>query len=296
MDLIIFKNMKLFSLILTFLLIQNILSVTFTEAMKNLEIAESYIKDYKDTHTTSYTLKHLVLCYIREGKYKSNTWEIAAGSCPSDLDSYVKERDSQANTKANTVRSYGEIATPSGDKIDFVHMFATMNGIEFGDSYTDKYSALVGWGGDTAQLAQDLKVESGTLEELVTIAKTKYLGIKGQFGPADLISDIDAPVILKKTGSNTFASTMRNYYNTNEYKDRVKNFLSLTFPGVEKSNLRDAVYKRYSSDAYIDVLECNYGLRSSFLGCLIPGSYVSQYKNHPKAANYAFADYLASNS
>lgn len=290
--------MKVSYLIFTFLLIQNIGAVTFDAAMNDLETLESYLVDFKNTHTTSSSVKFLTLCYIREGKYDSTQWRIAAGSCPSDLAAYIESRDAQAGTNAHLTRTYGEIATPSnpaGDKIDFVHIFAAMNGIEYGGSYTGEYSTLVGWGGDTAQLAKDIKGETGTLEELVTIAKTKYLGVKGSFGFADLISDLDAPVILKRrTDSTTFATVMRNYYkNTNDYKNRIDNFLSLTFPGVAKSNLRTEVYNRYNSDDFCNVLECNYGIRNSGFTCYFPGSVNTNYKNHQKAAPYAFADYLA---
>ena len=95
-----------------------------------------------------------------------------------------------------------------------------MNGIEFGESYTGGYSTLTGWGGDTAQLLQDIKGESGTLDELINIVSTIYLGIKGQFGPADLVSDLDAPIILNaKNNQNTFASIMRNYYENDDYEN-----------------------------------------------------------------------------
>lgn len=288
--------MKSLCLILTFLLIQNIVTVTFDVAMSNLEILEGYIKEYKSTHTTSSTVKFLTLCYIREGKYDSTQWRIAAGSCPSDLVTYISGKDTEKGTKAADTRTYGEINAPSGDKIDFVHIFACMNGIEYGGSYTGEYSTLVGWGGDTAQLAKDIKGETGTLDELISITRSKYLGIKGSFGQADLISDLDAPVILKKkTDSNTFSSIMKSYYKTaSDYNNRVANFLSLTFPGVAKtqSDLRNAVYNRYNSDDYCNVLECNYGIRNSGFTCYFPGGVISQYKNHQKAAPYAFADYL----
>ena len=291
--------MKVLSLILSFLLIQNIIAVTFLEAMLNLGVLENYIRDYKLTHTTSYSVKQLTLCYIREGKYHSSIWDIAAGSCPTDLEQYINERDANSITNTSLVRTYGEIETPSGDTIDFVHLFATMNGIDFGNSYTEGYSSLVGWGGDCAKLAQDLMEESGTLEDLVTSASTNYLGIKGQFGSAILTSDLDAPsILMKKNDLNTFATVMTLYYTKlkGDYKNRVKNFLDITFPGVSKNDLRDELYKRYSDDSNIKVLECNYELRNSFIGCAIPGSYHIKYKNHAKAATYAFADYLTSNS
>ena len=288
--------MKSFILFLLFLYIQNINSVTFSEALDNLEILESYIQEFKNEKKPSASITHLVTCYIREGAYSSKEWSIAGGSSPTDLDAYIKAKDAEKNTNAQEVRNYKEIVLPNKEKIDFVHLFAVMNGIEFGESYTGGYSTLTGWGGDTAQLLQDIKGESGTLDELINIVSTKYLGIKGQFGPADLVSDLDAPIILNaKNNQNTFASIMRNYYENDDYENRVENFVELTFPNVAKKDLRSQAFSRYSKDSYIQILECKYGVRESgFLGCLLPGNIMTKFSNHQKAAVYAFVDYLTS--
>ena len=289
--------MKSFALILLFLYIQNINSVTFTEALDNLEILESYITEFKTEKKSSTSYNHLVSCYIRLGAYTSSEWTIAGGSLPDGLEDYIKQKDTEKKTNAQGVRKYKEITLPTKEKIDFVHLFAVMNGIEYGGSYTDGYSSLVGWGGDTAQLLQDIKGEAGTLDELIDIVKTKYLGVKGQFGAADLVSDLDAPVILNsRKDDNTFASVMKNYYENGDCIKRVENFVKLTFPKVEKSALRAQAFNRYNSDTYINILECKYGVRASgLLGCIIPRDILSQYKNHQKAAVYGFADYLTSN-
>ena len=288
--------MKSFQLILLFLFIENIFTVTFTDAINNLAILESYIKEYKKEKSATDSETHLILSYIRAGRYSSSEWSIAGGTFPSDLHSYIQSKDSEQSTNAQEVRKYGEIELPSKEKIDFVHLFAVMNGINYGNSYTGGYSSLVGWGGDSAQLLQDIKGESGDLDKLIETVLSKYLGIKGQFGEADLVSDLDAPVILnnKKDGVS-FADTIKNYYETNEYKNRYTNFVKLTFPDSTKDSLRNDAFNRYSKDSLINILECKYGVRDSgVFGCYLPGSILTQYKNHQKAAVYAFADYLLS--
>ena len=288
--------MRSLTLFFLFLLLQNISCVTFNEAINNLSILESYIKEFKTEKKSSASLNHLITTYIREGVYSSTEWSIAGGSSPSGLDEYIASKDKEKNTNAQSVRKIREIETPSKEKIDFVHLFAVMNGIEFGNSFTGGYSSLVGWGGDTAQLLQDIKVESGTLDELIETVLTKYLGIKGQFGPADLVSDLDAPVILNnKKDDNTFASIIKDYYESGDYENRIADFVAITFPGVEKENLRKQVFDRYSKDSYIQILECKYGVRDSgFLGCYLPGNIMTKFKNHQLAAAYGFADYLTS--
>ena len=48
-------------------------------------------------------------------------------------------------------------------------MFAVMNGIEYGNSYSDQFAHLVGWGGDTEQLLEDIMNQKGNLESLMEI-------------------------------------------------------------------------------------------------------------------------------
>ena len=173
-----------------------------------------------------------------------------------------------------------------------------MNGIEYSKSYSEEIAHLVGWGGDTFQLLQDIKKESGDLGELIDIAKT-YFNVKGGFGPADFISDVDAPIILKKKQDDNnvkFSDIITSYYNNQQYTDRIYNFVTLTFPSLTQiTKFREELFKIYSSDYYIKVLECQDGLRDSTITCVLPGSIKSQYANHQKAAVYVVSDYLADN-
>ena len=271
--------------------------MTFDAAMANLKILESYISQYKTEKSSTLSLNQLILGFIRQGKYDDATWTLVGGNVPKDLLAYIQDQDAKHSTKSLECRSYGDILLPTNKKFDFVHLFAVMNGMDFLPSS----STLVGWGGDLAQLAQDLKnnfKDTTDLDKLIIEAK-KFLGIKGQFGEGDLNADIDAPLILrkKKLGA-TFAATLQNYYANGEYKAKIRNFVSLTFPEVKsKEELREAVFNKYGNDAFIKILECKYGLRAggSILKCYSPKDLLPQFVNHQKAAVYAFADYLSDN-
>lgn len=289
--------MNLSNVLLFFLSFSVVLSVTFDTALRNLEILESYISEYKNEKQSSKSLNHLILSFIREGKYNDATWTLVAGDVPKDLYDYIKEKDNQHGTKALDCRTYGDIYLPTKKNIDFVHLFAVMNGMENMPSS----SALVGWGGDLAQLAQDLKnnfKDLTNLEQLMTQAK-KFLGIKGQFGEGDLNADIDAPIILKmKKTSATFAATIRNFYATGDYETKIKSFVQISFPELKNiEDIRNVVYNKYNKDTFINILECKYGLRAggSVLKCYSPKELLPQFINHQKAAVYTFADYLKSN-
>ena len=137
----------------------------FNKVMNDLEDLETYIKEYiTEKSYTQSSLTHLIVCYIRLGGYSSSEWQIAGGEIPNDLAEYISSKDEENETSAKKTQTYRDIVTPNGDKIDFVHMFAVMNGIEYGNSYTDNFAHLVGWGGDTEQLLEDIMKKSGDLE------------------------------------------------------------------------------------------------------------------------------------
>ena len=278
--------MKLIVLFFTSLILGNICGPSFDEMIKNLRTLESYISQYKKEKKSKQSVTELVLTYIREGKYTGIYWKIAAGSAPKDLASYIDKKDIEHGTSTAKCRKYGDIVMPSKEKSDFVHLFAAMNGIHHSKSYTGKFSALVGWGGDTTQLMQDIKNFKGDVNKL-SIEASKFFGIKGQFGEADLIADLDAPIFLKKkTEANTFADIIENYYNKGEYTNRVNDFVKLTFPELgknsDKNKFRSVVNKRYKDDSYLKMLEMKYSI---FTG----------YDNHRIAAVNTFADYLYKN-
>ena len=278
--------MKLIILIFASLIFENICIISFSDMIKNLRTLESYISQYKKETKSKQSITELVFTYIREGKYKSNYWKIAAGSAPKNLESYIDKKDKEHGTSTAKCRKYGDILMPSNEKSDFVHLFAVMNGIHHSNSFTREYSALVGWGGDLTQLIQDIKNFNGNWEKLY-IEASKFFGIKGQFGQADLIADLDAPIFLKrKNEANTFADIIENYYTKGEYKNRVKDFVKLTFPPLDKNSNKDkfrsVVSRRYRGDSYLKVLEMKYSIYGS-------------YENHRIAAIYIFADYLYKN-
>ena len=125
----------------------------YEKMLKDLYNLENYIKEYiKEKSYTNSTLTHLITCYIRIGVYTDKEWEPVGGLLPDDLVSYITIKDEEKGTSAQATQTYREIVMPNGETIDFVHMFAVMNGIEHGKSFSDIYAHLVGWGSDTEQL------------------------------------------------------------------------------------------------------------------------------------------------
>ena len=269
----------------------------FEKVMTDLENLEKYIRDYMDEYSyKEKTLTHLIVCYIRLGAYTTQEWTIAGGELPDNLTTYIADKDKEYETTAQATQTYREIEMPNKDINDFVHMFAVMNGIEHGNSYSSNFAHLVGWGGDTEQLLENIMASTGDLESLMEIAKTNYFRIKGGFDEPDLIADLDGVILLyKKNDDNNFADLMRHYYNSDEYKNRVTEFVKLTFPGLNDTELfRETLFKIYSEDIFIKILECNAGLREKgSFGCYLPGNILEKYADHQKAAVYVVSDYFS---
>ncbi len=286
--------MKTIFLLLLVVFINGLKSGSYEDVLTDLKNLEKYIRDYIQEKAPSYTLTHLITCYIRLGAYSGMAWDIAGGTIPDDLATYISFKDATYGTNAANCQNYGDIDLPTGEKLDFVHSFAVMNGIENGKSYEGNFAHLVGWGGDSFQLLKDIKNEQGTVEEIMEVAKT-YFNIKGGFGPGDLIGDVDAPILLKKkTDDNDFADLIRDYYSSGEYLNRYNNFIAITFPTItDKDQFRDVLFSIYSSDTYIQILECQEGIRSSMFTCYLPGDIKPEYVNNQKAALYVVSDFFA---
>ena len=180
--------------LLILLAFTNTLSITdFENAIENLANLEKYIKEYIKEKAPSQTLTHLITCYIRKEAYNGTERIIEGGIIPDDLSQYIIDKDTSEGTNAQECQKIREIELPNNEKFDFVHFFAVMNGIEFGNSYSAAVAHLVGWGEDTLQLFWDIKNEQGNLEELMIVAKN-YFMVKG----AVFVSALDAPILLKK--------------------------------------------------------------------------------------------------
>ena len=289
--------MKLFFLLLFIVYIHlSSETINYEEVIIDLRTLEKYIKQYIKEKDPSLNLTHLITCYIRLGGYSEFEWSIAGGIIPDDLPQYILDKDKSKGTSAHLCQTYRDMDLPNNEKLDFVHFFAVMNGIENGNSYSDAVAHLVGWGGDVFQLLQDIKNEKGTLGELKNIAKNYFL-IKGGLDFADFISDLDAPILLKKKNDNIdFADIIEEYYKGNEYFNRIKTFVELTFPSItDKTQFRDKIFEVYDNDPFIRILECQDGMRTGYGNCLFAGDIKPEYIKNQKAAVYVFSDYLQEN-
>lgn len=291
--------------ILALLLVSFVISgkVPIENALAQLTLLETYAQDYYATKT-DISINELILRYIRTGRYDDTEWTIVAGSSPTEFINYVQERETAEGTSVSPIRKYGDqdIDYPDGTPLDFVHMFAVMNGIDYSTSFTKDVVTLQGWAGDTAQLFKDIFSLSDSLEALVAEARSRLDYQSGGFDQRDVISDLDSVLLMKyrfDDQSKTFSEILKAHMNSITHKQRVKMFVENSFPDatLTRNGLRTAVYQSYSKNTYVQIWECKNGVRQegSILGiktCYVPGDILEDKKVNHMAAGYAFADYL----
>lgn len=293
-------------LLLALIVSSIVCKVPFQEVCQKLSVLENYAKSYYSEKSPGISVNELILRYVRTGRYTGSEWTIAAGDEPTDFIEYVTKRETEEQTGVSALRKYSDkdVDLPDGNPTDFVHMFAVMNGIDYQGSFTADIATLQGWSGDTAQLFQDIFNSTGSLDELIALARTK-LGVSGRFGPQDLISDLDAVGFIKHRYNNpgrSFSELFLDYLNAITHQQRIINFVDNSFPGVLKTRdgLRNTIFNSFSENTFVNIWECKQGIRQpgSILGiknCYIPGGIQSDKVNNHKAAAYAFADYIFEN-
>ena len=254
----------------------------------------------------------LVIKYIRTGvdRYNSGSWGIMAGYEDADFAEYVAMIEDMANAEAASVEEMFAITSlknidnfylPNGDYVDIGHMFGTMD-ITYHNNFSQNHADVGGWAGDLVDLLEfaDYSGVSGSLEEMVTEIKNNYLlhyvpdSIEediGSFGQTDMFGDLDAMYLmdqLKKEGYNyeyevsgLMVNVMNYFFQELTMETRAAYFLNNRLGGLSTRNdVRDAVYKAYTSNKVITTLEGTREFRTADLETL------------RKAVCYAFADYI----
>ncbi len=254
----------------------------------------------------------LVIKYIRTGvdRYNSGSWGIMAGYENADFAKFVAQMEDMVNSEVpstdemiamSSLKNIECFYLPNGDYVDVGHMFGTMD-ITYHNNFSQNHADVGGWAGDLVDLLEfaDYSGVSGSLEEMVTEIKTNYLlhyvpdSIEediGSFGQTDMFGDLDAMYIMDYLKNNEYTfdydgnglyGIMMGYFSEDlTMEARAAYFLNSRLGGVSTRNdIRDAVYKAYTTNRVITTLEGTRDFQSKDLETL------------RKAVCYAFADYI----
>ncbi|WP_308594620.1 hypothetical protein [uncultured Gemmiger sp.] len=227
----------------------------------------------------------LTLSYTRTGDYNTTIWQLTAGVRDTEFESYVNSSDAELAS----LQALNTVTLPTGEKIDFGHMLASMNLVYNGIPITGS------WGGDCQQLAQQYYGQAQDAAGYAAAMRATFNmdddGSLSKFGDQDLRADMDSVIVGSKVTQDTdLADALRSYYeNLTEY-DRAKEFISLSFGTQDTSNssFADAVYRALLDDSGMQLLFYMNGMWS------VNGWQIKEdYAPAVRGAADLFAEYLA---
>lgn len=227
----------------------------------------------------------LTLSYTRTGDYNTTIWQLTAGVRDTEFESYVNSSDAELTS----LQALNTVTLPTGEKIDFGHLLASMNLVYNGIPITGS------WGGDCQQLAQQYYGQAQDAAGYAAAMRATFNidddGSLSKFGDQDLRADMDSVIVGSKVTQDTdLADALRSYYeNLTEY-DRAKEFISLSFgtQDTSSSSFADAVYRALLDDSGMQLLFYMNGMWS------VNGWQMKEdYAPAVRGASDLFAEYLA---
>ena len=227
----------------------------------------------------------LTLSYTRTGDYNTTIWQLTAGVRDTEFESYVNSSDAELAS----LQALHTVTLPTGEKIDFGHLLASMNLVYNGIPITGS------WGGDCQQLAQQYYGQAQDAAGYAAAMRATFNidddGSLSKFGDQDLRADMDSVIVGSKVTQDTdLADALRSYYeNLTEY-DRAKEFISLSFgtQDTSSSSFADAVYRALLDDSGMQLLFYMNGMWS------VNGWQIKEdYAPAVRGAADLFAEYLA---
>lgn len=214
----------------------------FNSLVYDIKNLENISKNYNNNDYIKRTL-----IYIREGRYNSSEWQTIGGTNEQDFANYV----AQNYENAVLLQTLANFTIPSTEeKVDFVHMVATINVVflKSGNNQSD----LAGWGGDLMQLVKEIKDLGCTSDQLPLVAKQKFNAQDSTFGKEDVCADLDAVNIasLMIANNSSLSTEMKNYYNNLSSTSRKNTFVSNVFGKTFNSTneLTETIVTRITSN------------------------------------------------
>jgi hypothetical protein len=203
--------------------------IYYLNALENL--IRQVLKD-KGIKPTNKDIKKYAINVIRGLGYGGLNWKVTSGTKLNGL-KYDTLRK-LVNKKDPSVLKYFKenlyLIDNSGNKVDFIHMMATMSSYYYNTPlFPDSYiNDLAGWGGDLQTMIFDLKIDTNLNASLKTLKTTAYgqLGNSRNFNLDDLYADIDAYNIYNLTKKNTSLSKAISTYYTSNADDRIDTFIT----------------------------------------------------------------------
>jgi|GEM_PF-2227018 len=172
-------------------------------------------------------LIHLINDVYYEAGFKQElAWSYVSGAIDAEYLTDVSNR-SDYSFLVNTKFFYDP---DSGDKIDFIHMLATISAYNNEDNSIIP-AAYAGWAGDLISLAGDIqeKYNAGKIDDInKRVKELLSSGSGSRFALDDFLADIDAVSICEYMQSMPIYEAFEKYYSS-AYKKRFEHFRDIEF-------------------------------------------------------------------
>ena len=195
-----------------------------------------------------------VFVYIRSEKYNTTSWNTIGGSIEQEFNDYIETN--QSETDISSLKTFDKFTIPNTEeKVDFVHMFATMNAINKNPTNTNA-GDLAGWAGDLCQLALEVK-NTNQPNKISENVNSKFNNFDSGFNKYDLVADLDAVNIMKiynDMQTKSISKAIENYYKNITVKSRKTNFLTnLGYEKLNKEQIKANIFNRLRNNFFITI-------------------------------------------
>ena len=196
---------------------------TLVERLNDLEkLTDSYLRELQKNPRTNVSRKPVEindynLEFIRHNSkvYTGHKWAITAGTIDERHVKYVESKNKSLSKFFEQSGGGAFLKDPvTGNKIDFLHMAATLDGILSISPIPDQ---LAGWAGDLQTAVIDLRRNTNDSNDLKILQKEakKIIGGNSSFSTSDLLADIDAVNIANMIRENSklhLSEAIEKYY------------------------------------------------------------------------------------
>ena len=209
-----------------------------SKILRNLLEFQLLAKKYQNKIECLQSTELLMASFLRSGteQYTDEDWNTLAGNVEG-FEIFIKE--SKNPESAYFLRKTEYFYDPAtGEKIDFIHLMATLNVYLYQDMLYQIYPEsgdIGGWAGDCIQLAKEAKIEQVKSVDLEQFMNDR-LGISGKFAMGDILADLDALNIYKSLSLNRdsdFYMVFCKYYDSLGEFTRYQSFLTNRFPAAK---------------------------------------------------------------
>ena len=198
----------------------------------------------------------LTLSYTRTGDYNTTIWQLTAGVRDTEFESYVNSSDAELAS----LQSLNTVTLPTGEKIDFGHMLASMNLVYNGIPITGS------WGGDCQQLAQQISMHYPRLDGVLHNA-----GLLGDICPMDEQKPEVWQQVMQVNVNGTFMLTQALLPLLLRSDAGSLVFTSSSVGRQGRANWGAYAVSKFATEGMMQVLADEYQSRHLRVNCINPG-------------------------